>query len=150
MTRETTAIRKISSKTVVGKIPNPPEKGVRPLWQVIGQATGVKAGTTQFGEFQALVGVFEAVNVETGEVFEAPQCFLPEPQNGAIATKLLNGNATAVEFALEIGIKAPGAGSQQRYEYTCKTLREAGESDPLDGLRRKLPALLEDKSKGRK
>lgn len=149
MTRETTAIRKISTKNVVGRIPDPPAKGVKPLWQVIGQATGVREGNSQYGEYQGLVGMFEAVNVETGEVFEAPQCFLPEPYNGAIATRLLNG-ASAVDFAFEIGIKAPSAGSQQRYEYSCKALREAGETDPLENLRRKLPALLEDKSKGRK
>jgi hypothetical protein len=72
--QETTPLRKINAKTVWGKIKNDdiPEKGSKPLFRVIGQAMGTREGDGDYGEWVALVGNFEAVNLATGEVFAAP------------------------------------------------------------------------------
>ena len=156
---ERTYIRKISAANVCGKIPNPPEKGVKPLLQVIGRASGYRTGEKDHGDgpkpWWGLTGVFEAINIETGEIFNAPECFLPEPFGSAIANQLKDGNAKSVDFAFELGIK--DTDKNVRYEWVCKPLADPSESDPLDSLRGRVPGLQKaltdqsgDKSKGKK
>jgi len=140
---ENTPLRKISAKTVWGKIKaeHIPEKGSKPLYRVIGQAMGTREGDGDYGDWVALVGNFEAVNLETGEVFDAPQCFLPEPFHSAIVKKVSAEGTIAVDFAFEVGVKAPGPDATVRYEYTCKALADPSKADPLAALRSRLPAL---------
>jgi hypothetical protein len=141
-TPEINPTRKISAKTVMGKIKRDwiPDKGSVPLFQVIGQCYGVRKGVSDYGEWIALVGTFEAVNLKTGEVFAGPECFLPEPFNGMIAEKMQGANAAnAVDFAYEIGIKPPGEDSTVAYEYTCKPIHDPRAGDPLKELRARIP-----------
>jgi len=138
---EKTFIRKISAANVCGKIPNPPEKGVQPLMQVIGRASGYRTGEKDHGDgprpWYGLTGVFEAVNIETGEIFNAPECFLPEPFGSAISNQLKDG-AQSVDFAFELGITT---GKNTRYEWSVKPLSDPSEADPLDSLRGRVPGL---------
>lgn len=137
-------IRKISSKTVLGGPPEVPSKATA-LYTVIGVATGVRIGQSAYGEFVALKGQFEATNIETGEAFTAPQCFLPEPLNGMIAAQLAmtdaegNANAKSARFAVEVGVIP--AKTVTGYEYTARELVDTTENDPLSDLRKALPAL---------
>lgn len=137
-----TLIKKISAKTVVGTV-RPPEKPTS-LYTVIGIANGLRTGNTTYGDFVALTGQFEATNLETGEQYTAPQCFLPEPLCGMIAAQLRTtdkeGNRTtmSVRFAVEVGIKP--AKSTMGYEYTVRELVDTSEGDPLEDLRQALPA----------
>ena len=130
-------IRKISAKSVCGKI-EVPKKATR-LFSVFGQATKTKSGTTDYGAWTALVGRFEAVNIETGEVFQAPQCFLPEPLNTMIAEALQetdeDGNRVndAIGFSVEVGVKPSDV--PIGYEYTTKENVKADTADPLAALR---------------
>lgn len=144
---DSTPSRKISAKTVWGKVKRAdiPEKGVKPLYTVIGQAMGVRKGEGDFGPWVALVGTFEAVNLETAEVFSGPECFLPEPFNAMIANKLQGeGKSHAIDFAFEVGIKAAPEDDPTRvpYEYTCKPIQDPTAGDPLKALRGRLPKLL--------
>jgi hypothetical protein len=137
---DSTPSRKLSAKAVWGKIKRAdiPEKGVKPLFTIIGQAMGVRKGTSEYGEWTALVGTFEATNIDTGEVFSGPECFLPEPFNSMIANKLQGvGAVHAIDFAFEIGIKAAPADQPTRvpYEYTCKPIQDPTAGDPLKALR---------------
>jgi hypothetical protein len=133
-TNEVTGLRKISVKTVVGRVPSPPEKGTKALMIVYGQAQGSVTDQNDYGEYTALVGTFEAVNLSTGEVFAAPRCFLVGGFDKMIAQRLDKG-AEAVDFAFEVGIKAPGDDSNQKYEYVIKAIRDPKSKDPLEDLR---------------
>lgn len=144
-------IRKISAKTVCGKIEKPvPVKG-KQLYIVGGIANKVKTGDSQFGTWTALVGQFEATNVDTGEVFVAPQCFLPEPMNGMIAAALeatdKDGKRVnqSVQFAVEVGVKH--AENQIEYEYTAKEIMKSDSADPLAAIRETIQKALPAPSK---
>jgi hypothetical protein len=117
----------------------------RKLMHVIGKANRVKEGVGDFGPWQKLMGQFEAVNLETGEVFVSPQCILPEPMNGMVAGQILNaeaGAAPVIEFALEIGVEASGKAGGTGYEFTTRPLVEARETDALSDLRKHVPKLI--------
>lgn len=140
-----TLIRKVTAKAICGKM-SVPEKAKR-LFSVFGIATKTKSGSTDYGMWTALVGRFEAVNIETGEVFEAPQCFLPEPLNTMIAEALEQTETetddegvetetrvnTSVGFSVEVGIKPSDV--PIGYEYTTKENVKADTADPLAALR---------------
>ena len=140
-----TLIRKISSKSICGKI-EVPKKATR-LFTVYGHAMKTKTGSTDYGSWTALVGRFEAVNLETGEVFESPQCFLPEPHNTMIQVSLEelddDGNRVnnSVGFSIEVGVKPSDV--PIGYEYTTKENVKADVADPLASLREATKKTLE-------
>lgn len=143
---EVTQRKKLTPKSVMGKIPNPPEKGTTPLYTIIGVCHGVVKGAKEFGgetrPWTKLIGNFEAVNLISGEVFAAPECFLPEPYNSMIAQKFEGDSAVnAVEFAIEVGLSPPAEGQTVKYVYAGKMIQEAGEADPLANLRKRVPQL---------
>ena len=155
---ETELVRKISSKTVMGKIEAPTKQ--TNLFHVYGIAHKVRIGESDKGPWVALVGRFEAVRISDGQTFEAAQCFLPEPMSSIISEQLsitepvLDGDGKAVKdengivktkrtsdsirFALEIGVKK--SDSPVGYEYTTKPLMNPAEQDVLADLRKLLPA----------
>ena len=130
-------IRKISAKSVCGKIEKP--KKAEKLFSVIGIANKTKTGQSDYGPWTALVGQFEATNYESGEIFVAPQCFLPEPLNSMLAGTLEETDeegkqvTASVQFAVEVGVKPSDV--PIGYEYTTKELVEADTADPLAALR---------------
>lgn len=135
--------RKITVKEVCGKpqLEDIVEKKKYALMRVFGHAHRVKLGSTDMGEYQKLLGQFEAINLLTGEVFQAPQCIMPEPGNGMIAEQLLGENpADSVSFALEIGVQRDES-SAVGYVYWTKPLLKAKEADPLSDLRSEVKAL---------
>jgi len=133
-------IKKISPKTIIGKIAIP-EKATA-LFTVIGICNGLKTGQSTYGDWMALTGQFEAMNLETGEASVAPQVFLPEPLNGLIAAKVRtpdeNGQPVSIRFAVEVGVKP--AKTATGYEYTVRELVDSTDNDPLADLRKALPA----------
>jgi len=139
-------VRKISAKVVCGKIEKPVPKKGKTLFIVGGIANKVRTGDSQYGTWTALVGQFEATNVETGEVFIAPQCFLPEPMNGMIAAALeatdKDGKRLnqSIQFAVEVGVKH--AENQIEYEYTAKEIMKSDSADPLAAIREEITKAL--------
>jgi len=138
--------RKLSVKEVCGTLPrmNAGDPS-RSLMHIIGKANRVKEGVGDFGPWQKLMGQFEAVNLETGEIFVSPQCILPEPMNGMIAGQILNAESSAapvIDFALEIGVEASGKAGGTGYEFTTRPLVEARETDALAELRKHVPKLI--------
>ena len=149
-------IRKISAKSICGKITAP--KKATPLYVCLGIATKTKSGQSDFGEWTALVGQFEATNISDGVVSQAPQCFLPEPLNSMLAESLMelddddNRVNSSVQFAVEVGIKPSDV--PIGYEYTTKEIVEADTADPLAALRdaavKSLPAPAKKKGNNKK
>ena len=136
-------IRKITVKEIGGKptLEKIVEKKNYPIMHVWGRANRVKTGSSDFGEFVKLLGMFEAVNLETGVVSRAPVCILPEPANGMIAAQLQGDEPAAeVAFALEIGVKRDES-SSVGYKYWTRELVKASDADPLADLRSKVKAL---------
>jgi hypothetical protein len=164
-------IRKISAPRIVGNVKAyAPRQGadgslpkdVVPLYRVFGSGADVRTGNSDNGPFVALKGRFEAVSLvadpETGEVsgqvFVAPECFLPEPTHSILVAELTQKDAdgkrvvSSLDFAFEVGVKA--AKNPVGYEYVCVPLMEHTGSDPLAALRSKvasLPSVLPGASK---
>lgn len=157
-------VSKVSVKTVFGKIKTYPEvitnviDGVTTqdtvlrskehgVMRVIGESRGYKTGNTAFGEFVAFIGQFRATNIETGEVFDGPNLFLPDVASGLMRAQHDNAEGP-IQFAFDIGVKP--ASTPHGYEYTVTPLMAPSESDPLAVLAAKLlataPALPAPKS----
>lgn len=146
-------LKKLSVKKVCGRPEF--EKGSAngteiSLMQVFGQATGTKGGTSDYGDWECLLGSFEATNMETGETFRAAQLFMPDVAHEPIAQAVKLASNGIVDFAVEI-VAVKDAESSVGYVYSMKPLIQAEESDPIRILREKaqkqLAAPTEEKPK---
>jgi hypothetical protein len=137
-----TLLRKITVKAVYGDIERPKETD-KPVdvMHVIGNAFGVRELEDKYkpGEMTyALRGDFEAVNIGTGEVFRAPEVFLPEPTQSMIVDQIRKG-ATDIQFALSISFKF--SKTAVGYEYVTKPHVKPSGVDLLAELRASLPQI---------
>ena len=140
--------RKITVKDVMGPLVRPND-GDKPtdLFTVIGHATGIRSGEDKYHagqEFHALTGEFEAVNLATGEIFWAPQCFIPEPMHSLIVAQLTSGKVKALKFSAMVGYKY--AKTSVGYEFIVKPLLKPEKSDALEELRASLPQPIAQKA----
>lgn len=152
-------LKKLSVKKVCGRPEF--EKGSADgteisLMQVFGQATGTKGGTSDYGDWECLLGSFEATNLENGDTFRAAQLFMPDVAHEPIAQAIKLATNGIVDFAVEI-IAVKDSESSVGYSYSMKPLVDAEESDPLKILREKAQKQLaapevkaEEKTKGGK
>lgn len=129
-----TIVSRLSAKKICGKI-NKPE-GKTPLLQVFGIATGTKTGESTYGPWVALTGQFRAVNLETGELFQSGVCFLPRMGTDLVTPLLKTDGVNGLEFALNIGVVP--SDTNTGYEYYVEPVLQAGESDPLEALQKKV------------
>ena len=147
-------IKKLSVATVYGKIDlkkllAAPGERIE-LMTVIGSAVGMKDGTSSYGDWRALLGIFQATNLETGEVFDASTLFLPEVAMIPITVSLAQPGTRGVEFAIKISARyahdaKPGGSA---YEYTWEPLLPPDQSDPVTRIKAKLDALRLEAPKG--
>ena len=104
-----------------------------PLARIYGYAAGVKAKEDSTGNVhQAIIGQFEGVNLNTGEVFRSGVLYLPGGIHELLAKPAAENNAN-VQFALEI--HAIPAGNPIGYSYSAKSLLPVTARGPLDDLR---------------
>lgn len=132
-------LKKLSVKTVYGKPAFAKEDADGTeisVMQVFGQAQGVKAGTSNFGEWEALTGNFEAVNIDTGEAYRAAQLFLPDLAHEPLVMAMKANPDTPIDFAIEITARKDSTVAVG-YSYGMKTLIETETADPLRALREK-------------
>lgn len=109
------------------------------LFTVFGIANGTKTGNTQYGDWEALTGVFEAVRTSDGRRFQSGVCFMP----GAAGQMLVGGLKAAqsadkdasVRFAIVVGIKRSEV--PIGYEFTSRQVVKLEQADPLADLRAK-------------
>lgn len=130
----------------------------RPLYRVFGQVRDTKTGISNFGEWTAFIGSFEAVRHSDHSRFQSATLHLQNPAEGLLLdhfhklrkealeqAKKTNPNATATDFpvtiifAFDIGCQpsrkwvAEDVGNS--YEYTVRTVFESDTTDPLTALR---------------
>ena len=137
---------KLSVGTVVPKAnikKNIPEAGQAPfgVMEVFGKATGLKGvedkvtGVTH----TAIVGEFEAVRMDTGEIFSSGVLYLPPGMHDRICAVFSGENPPSqVKFALEIAIAA--ASNPAGYSWVGKELIEPIGEDPLSDIRSAITA----------
>jgi len=132
-------LKKLSVKTVYGKpeFEKDAKDGAEfSVMQVFGQAQGVKAGTSNFGDWEALTGNFEAVNLDTGEAYRGAQLFLPTLAHEPLVMAMKANPDTPIDFAIEVTAKKDSSVAVG-YCYGMKTLIETETADPLKALREK-------------
>lgn len=133
-------VSKISMKSIgVSPAKHATDKGT-PIAIILGMASGLKDVVDKVrGEtFHALVGEFEANNLETGEVFRSGVLYLPTGIHDMIegGVKKLQGESDFVQFALQI--IAVKANNPAGYTYQAKSLVPSQTVDPLTKLRQSL------------
>jgi hypothetical protein len=137
----TSIVRKVSVKTLVGKVKpylaNMPEGGEISLARIVGIARGIKAGESNYGPWKALTGDFIAeplVGDHAGKRFRAGNLFLPDVALDLVAPAVeATPKGDTVQFAFEVTAIVREE-SSTGYEYGAKTLIEASENDPLEAL----------------
>ena len=112
--------------------------------RLVGVARGSENITSQYGDSIKFLGDFRAVNLETGEIFNAGQAFLPNIAETYLYNVLENvrhvDGFSGLELAFDIGVKP--ASTPMGYEYTVKPLIEpATKDDHLSNLLDSLPPL---------
>lgn len=133
-------LSKISYKTVCGKVNRrelPADGSSLLVMRVLGSATGLKNGNTDFGEFTAFTGMFEATNVATGEVSRSGKIFLPTAAEVMLAGALQNSTGP-VAFGFDIGVKE--SDNAIGYEYTAESIFDVAETDPVEQLKKNMTA----------
>lgn len=132
--KEAQLLRKLSPRTIMEANIEVPKKHI-PLYTVYGIATGVRSGDSAYGTWTALTGNFEAVRASDGQVFQGPQCFLPEPGLSMITSALDKGDTEGVQFALVIGVKPSAKEPDKKYEYTTQPVVKPENTGVLADLR---------------
>ena len=148
-------IRKLSPKTVMGKVAIPLKADGTPyvdedgaatkfpatvLYHVFGLAHDTRVGTSDNGPFCSFLGSFEAIRAKDGKRYQSGQCFVPKAVEDLLVSALRAGQVgdpkAQVEFAIEIGIQF--AQTATGYEYYVKNLVKTKNADPLADLRSRI------------
>lgn len=133
---EIAAVKKLTTKIIVGKKIGKIDSRQQ-LYSIIGVATGLKTGESNYGAWTALVGRFEAERTADGQIFAAPLLLLPDEATAApiiSAVKIHEGVEFALVVTVEPTLSAPG------YVYDIVTVITPRKNDMLAGLRSALRA----------
>ena len=144
-------VRKLSAKAIIANVKqlakdtfgddeSKPKDGAPltlPLYRVIGVVDGFKTGTSDFGDWVAFTGEFEA-ETPSGEVYISRKCFIPDPAQGMLETALAEHDT--IEIAFDISIK--WAKNAYGYEYVCIPVLPVKRSDALLSLKDKIAGTL--------
>ena len=149
-----TIVRKISTKTVIGGVAAMRAADEGAIMRVYGVMSGIQTGTTVRQDNQgnpiedpwtAFIGQFQAVNLETGEMFASAKAFLPGAAGEMIEAAWKAGQdkeepISNMKFAFDI-VKKNNEASVTGYEYQARPLLETTASDPLLEMAEGLPQL---------
>lgn len=129
------AVKKISSKTVMGTVPVPADGVMIPLYRVVGIAHKMRYVETNLGQSIGFKGDWRAVRFLDHEMFEANEAFFPK-----IITDMLEQAIAAsedehpqIKCAFDIGIKGD-AKSATKYVYTVTPLVKPVETSGMTEL----------------
>lgn len=147
MSDEKVSLKKLTHDAVFGKITadKKPKAGTTiPTVRFLGAVEGYVEENGKFGPYVKFRGEFEAVNIATGEVFEAPALILPSKDEPAMLRKAFdqaqaNGHPT-VEFALDYMLAHTDKG-ERGYTFIARDASKPKGADPLARLRSSLPAV---------
>jgi hypothetical protein len=134
---EISLISKISMRTIKTTPAKAATEDGTPIAVVYGMAFGIKEVVDkQRGDvYHALVGQFEAQNLQTADVFQSGQLYLPTGIHESLesAVQRLENESDYVQFALQIlAIKASNPAG---YSYQAKNLLASKQVDPLEEIR---------------
>ena len=134
-------VRKITMKSLVG-IVGTYAKDLQAgqsisLARFVGIARGIKTGTTNYGEYQALTGEFVAealAGEKVGNRYRSGTLFLPNVALDLVTPAVNNiARGEGIEMAFEVGIERDTT-SAIGYVYTANFLMEPAMNDPLEQL----------------
>lgn len=135
-----TIVKKLTPKDVAGKpivsiARELAESETVELYHTYGKVVSHKiVPSNTMGDSVKFIGQFEAVNIETGEVFVAAQMFIPSVAGDLLEAAIIDPEINSFEFGFTIGIKED-ATAVKGYVYTCKSLVAPKNADALSGLR---------------
>jgi len=106
---ETTLLRKLSAKSILGARPRFAEgdtDGARKfIYRIAGRVTGVQTGQSDFGPWAAFKGSFQAERSD-GAIFAGPKAFVPEPVQSmledAVQSQLADGLVPSIQFGIDV------------------------------------------------
>lgn len=137
---EVNIISKITMRTI-GCIPGK----IEPLARIFGKATNVKdveseAKDGSMQTFKCIEGMFEAINLQTGELFQSGKLYLPGGMH-EMAVKGIESleKGDVLEFALDI--RSVQSSNKVGYAYEARPLVAPTKADELEAMRKLLPAL---------
>ena len=139
-------LKKLGAKQILGNVKKVVTENCKndgdiyKAYSIYGIASGTKTGTSQFGDWMAYTGSFEAVNYITGESIKSIQAFIPEPLNSIIKEGLLKHET--VQFAFTVSVKRRDD-TKEGYEYLVEPHTNVTSTDELSQLRALLPDLTE-------
>lgn len=137
---EITNVKKLTTKIIVGKKIGKIEARTV-LYSIIGVATGLKTGESNYGAWTGLLGRFEAERTADGAMFSAPLVLLPDEALSPIVSAV-RASKDGVEFALSMSaeptLSAPG------YVYDIAWVVAPRPNDMLAILRATLRDYIED------
>lgn len=130
-------VSKLSMKSIFGNprtaLPANDKETSGPLVRIVGTVGSVKSGESNFGEWLAFIGQFQAVNLKTNEVFRSGKMFLPTVAQDMLLGAVQSVDSSGVEFAFDIGIMRDDE-AQVGYQYVVVPLLEVSEADPCARL----------------
>lgn len=92
-------VKSINVNTIFDKKTTKQHLG-KPLCRIAGEVDDFIVANSKFGDSIGFKGVFTAVNLLTGEVFESTAAFIPAQLTATLKEKLSSGNAVFIEFDL--------------------------------------------------
>lgn len=140
----TTFLKKLGAKQIMGNVkkavqdycPNDGDKVT--LYTVFGVANGIKTGTTNYGQWTAFQGQFEAQNHVDQNAYASNQAFIPEPLQSMLVSALEKSDT--VQFAITVDVKRRDD-LNVGYEFLPTPHIQAQENDPLAHLRSSVPQI---------
>lgn len=115
-----------------------------PLYRVVGIANGTKSGEGDNGPWVGLTGMFQATNIETGEIFSSAVCFLPRYIMEIYVGGLNLEGVESVNVGVDVYAKYD-EGSATSYEYIGE-LYTQGDASAVQALADSLPPLPSNKA----
>lgn len=109
------------------------------LLRVIGQVTGFKSDSSDYGEYTQLNGVFVGTNMQTGEQVQVARAILPGAIGELLSNAIKNG-ADAVDFAVEVYIEYDEAAATM-YKFSTRSLMEPEQPKAIASIEAKMAAM---------
>lgn len=139
-----TMVKKLGAKQIIGNVKkavadfcaNDGDKVT--LYTIFGVANGIKSGVSNFGDWVAFQGTFEATNYVDGQSYASNQAFITEPIQSMLIRALEGSDS--VQFAITVDAKRRDDVAQG-YEYVTTPHMQTEENDPLAHLRAHVPQI---------
>jgi len=131
-------LKKLGTKQIIGNVGAAIKESCEndgdsvDLYTLGGIANGVKTGSGTYGDWTALVGTFEAVNMLTGEEMASTQCFVQEPIESMLTTAISEHGE--VEFVVKL-IGKRRDDLERGYEYNLEPVLQPKKDDRLSNVR---------------